>query len=325
MCSMRVLVFGRSGQLARALAFQARHHDPALDELRLLGRGELDLATLDPGTGLGGLPADLAESLVAFAPTHVVNAAAYTAVDRAESEPEAAFRLNRDAAGVVAGLARELSAALVHISTDYVYDGTKEGPYVETDRPNPRSVYGASKLAGEECVASIHPGAVILRTAWLYSPYGHNFVTTMLRLAEERPRLSVVCDQVGCPTSAMDLAGAILALLPQLSATPEAGTTSGVFHAAATGETSWHGFAEAIFAASRRLGGPSVPVDPIPGADYPTSAARPANSRLSCEKLHAVFGLLLPPWEQGLRDCITHLLRGDGAPVAQSAATGRCA
>lgn len=317
MCSMRVLVFGRSGQLARALALQAREHDPALDAIRLLGRGELDLAALEPGAGFESLPADLAESLVAFAPTHLVNAAAYTAVDRAESEPEAAFRLNRDGAGAVARLARGLSAALVHISTDYVYDGTKDGPYVETDRPDPRSVYGASKLAGEALVSEIHPGAVILRTAWLYSPYGHNFVKTMLRLAGERPRLSVVCDQVGCPTSAMDLATAVLALLPRLSAIPEAGVASGIFHAAATGETSWHGFAEAIFATSRRLEGPWVPVDPIPGADYPTPARRPANSRLSCEKVQSVFGLALPPWEQGLEDCLTHLLHDEGGPTGR--------
>jgi dTDP-4-dehydrorhamnose reductase len=318
---MRVLVFGQSGQLARALALRADRDDHAVAAFRAVGRSELDLAALEPGAGLAALPTDLAESLAAFAPTHVINAAAYTAVDRAERAPEAAMRLNRDGAGVVARMALELSSALVHISTDYVYDGTKDGPYVETDRPDPRSVYGASKLAGEACVAAIHPGAVILRTAWLYSPFGQNFVTTMLRLAGERPRLSVVCDQLGCPTSALDLAAAILALLRQLPGHARAHEASGIYHAAGQGEASWHGFAEAIFAAAQRLGGPSVPVDPIPGAAYPTPARRPVNSRLSCEKLHAAFGLRQPPWERGLDDCMAYLLSDENG----SPATRRCA
>jgi len=312
---MRVLIFGQSGQVARALAQHADGDARKVEAIRTLGRSDLDLSALDLAavearSGLDTMPAGLAASLTAFAPTHVVNAAAYTAVDLAESDPEAAFRLNRDAAGFVASLAGELSSALIHISTDYVYDGTKNGPYLETDRTSPRSIYGASKLAGEGLVMARHPGAVILRTAWIYAPVGRNFVKTMLRLAGERSRLSVVCDQVGCPTSASDLAAAILALMPQIPAGGSAHGKSGIFHAVAAGEASWHGFAEAIFEISRRLGGPWVPVDPISSEAYPTPARRPVNSRLCCEKLRAVFGVTLPPWKTGLEACLKDLLQG---------------
>jgi dTDP-4-dehydrorhamnose reductase len=291
---MRILVAGRSGQLARSLleaAFLARDI-----EVCALGRPSLDLLA----------PTSIPAALEATTPDLVVNAAAYTAVDAAERDAEAAFALNRDGAGALAAAAWERRCPIVHISTDYVFDGAKCEPYAEDDPPNPTSVYGRSKLAGEHAVAAANPHHVILRTAWLYSPWGRNFLLTILRLAKERPELRVVADQQGNPTYAAHLAAAILLLAPRLVA-PAGEPVWGIFHAVGSGATTWYGFAAAIVAAGARLGGPRVPVVAIPHDAYPTPAKRPPNSRLACAKLARVFGIELPRWEEGLAACMGRL------------------
>jgi dTDP-4-dehydrorhamnose reductase len=294
---MKLLVAGRSGQLARSLVEAAAGSRGI--EIAALGRPALDLRE----------EASIAAALAAVAPDLVVNAAAYTAVDAAEHDAQAAFALNRDGAGALAAAAWERGCPIVHVSTDYVFDGAKPEPYAEDDPPNPASVYGRSKLAGEQAVAAANPHHAILRTAWLYSAYGHNFFLTMLRLARERSELRVVADQYGNPTYAPHLATAILALAPQLRA-HAAEPVWGVFHAAASGETTWHGFAAAIVVAAAPLGVPQLPVVAIDHHAYPTPARRPANSRLACAKLERVFGIRLPPWQEGLAACMARLERG---------------
>jgi dTDP-4-dehydrorhamnose reductase len=236
-------------------------------------------------------------------PTLVVNAAAYTAVDKAESDPDAAFAINRDGAEALAAASHAAGCPIVHISTDYVFDGAKPAPYVETDPTNPTSVYGRSKREGEAAVAAANPRHVILRTAWLYAPYGQNFLRTMLRLARERPQLRVVDDQRGNPTYVPHLAQAVLSIAAQL----DESRAWGIYHIAAAGETTWAGFAARIVMAGARLGVPQVPVIPITTAEYPTPAKRPANSRLDCSKLERMFDLRLPPWQQGVEACIARL------------------
>lgn len=245
-------------------------------------------------------PDSLAACFRAANPCLVVNAAAYTAVDAAETDAEAAYRANRDGPARLARLCREADIPLIHISTDYVFDGTKPAPYVEIDPTGPQGVYGASKLAGENAVIASGAKAVILRTAWVYAATGKNFLLTMLNLARTRDRLTVVADQQGCPTAADDLAGVILAIAARIERDGWQERFGGVFHAAGSGETTWHGFASAIFAAAARHGVRVPQVDPIPTSAYPTPARRPANSRLDCAKLHAVFGLSLPVWHDSM-------------------------
>ena len=291
----RVLVVGKSGQLATALTERAEaRRIPAM----CVGRPEVDIATMD------GLP----DEAVAFAPTIVVNAAAYTAVDKAEDEEGAAFAVNAEGAGRVAAVAKKLGVPVIHISTDYVYDGAKPEPYVEADPPRPLGVYGRSKLAGEEAVAKATDRHMILRTAWVFSPFGRNFVKTMLTLAETRDRLTIVDDQRGSPTYALDLADAILTIAEKIAETGWQQHYRGVFHAANGGETTWQGLAREAFAASAALGGPTAAADPIPTSQYPTAAARPLNSRLDCTKLKDVFGIELPDWWVGVRDCVGRLV-----------------
>jgi dTDP-4-dehydrorhamnose reductase len=292
--ALRIFVIGRGGQIARSL-----HEAAAGAPDIVLGCGarpELDL--LRPDTVL--------PEMRAFAPNVVVNAAAYTAVDRAESEPEAALAINRDGAGAVAEAADRLGAPLIHLSTDYVFDGGKSGPYVETDPTNPQSVYGRSKLEGEMAVAAAAGRHVILRTAWVYAPFGANFVRTMLRLGAERERLSVVDDQVGCPTYAPDVAGGILSIARQITAGWR-GEHRGVTHLAGPDALSWCAFARRIIAETAKHGGRCTPVDAIAAADYPTPARRPANSRLATDRLAAVFGMRLPPLDQSLAACLARL------------------
>jgi dTDP-4-dehydrorhamnose reductase len=291
---MRLLVAGAQGQLARALVDAARACDDF--SVAALGRPQLDLADA----------ASIARAIASVRPDLIVNAAAYTAVDKAESEPEAAFAINRDGAGALAAAARAAGCPIIHVSTDYVYDGTKREPYVETDATNPTGVYARSKLEGEIAIAATHAEHIILRTAWLYAPYGQNFLRTMLRLARERPQLRVVADQHGNPTYVPHLADAILAIAMQLGSS---GPTrpSGIYHATASGETTWHGFATAIIGAAARVGVPQVPVVAITTPEYPTPAKRPANSRLDCGKLARTFGVRLPPWQQGVAECIAEL------------------
>ncbi len=289
---MRLAVTGKNGQVVSAL--QAFANDEL--EIVTLGRPELDLAR----------PETVAKVLYDAKPDVVVSAAAYTAVDRAESEPEVAFAVNRDGARAVAKAAKELGIPVIHLSTDYVFDGTKGSPYVESDPTAPSSVYGHSKLEGENAVADANPNHVILRTAWVYSEHGDNFVKTMLRLGESQDEVNVVADQFGCPTSANDIATAIVAIAGKLSSDPSA-RLRGVFHLSGTGETNWAGFAKQIFKFSAENGGKSIIVNDITTAQYPTPARRPANSRLDCNKLDEVHGIRLPSWQTSTRAVVTAL------------------
>lgn len=291
---MRIAVTGKSGQVVNALIERggAAGHD-----VIALGRPDMDLSD----------PASVACALEAAAPDVVVSAAAYTAVDKAEGEAELAHAVNGAGAGAVARAARALGVPVIHVSTDYVFDGTLDRPYRESDPTGPTGVYGASKLAGEQAVLAEHgDNAAILRVAWVYSPYGANFVKTMLRVAGDRDEVSVVADQVGNPTSALDIADGILLVAANLTASDDP-ALRGVFHMTARGEASWADFAQAIFAASASVGGPSATVRRITTADYPTSATRPANSRLDCARIAAVHGVTLPDWQGALTTVVTRL------------------
>lgn len=292
---MKIVVTGREGQVARSLLERGPE---AGHEVVALGRPVLDLAAA---------PESIVAAIGAAEPDILVSAAAYTAVDRAESEPEAAFAINEAGARAVARGARELGVPLVHLSTDYVFAGDQPAPYVEGDATGPAGVYGASKLAGEAAVLSEHDNSAILRTAWVFSPFGSNFVKTMLRLGGERGEIAVVSDQRGNPTSALDIADGILAVAGNLAANDEPGLR-GVFHMTAEGEASWAEFAEAIFAASAGAGGPAAHVRHIGTADYPTPARRPANSRLDCTKLAATHGVRLPHWRSSTERLVKRLL-----------------
>jgi dTDP-4-dehydrorhamnose reductase len=293
-----ILVVGRTGQLAHELR---RATWPAGVAPDFRDRAQLDLAR----------PEAARETVVAARPDIVVNAAAYTAVDAAEADREAAFAVNRDGPAALADACREIGAALVHISTDYVFDGGKSGPYAEDDPVNPLSVYGASKEAGEAAIRARLDRHVILRTAWVYSPVGHNFVKTMLRLGAERDLLRVVDDQHGCPTAAADLAAAVTHVCAALAAGRADGEPGGcgTFHFCGAGITTWHGFAEEIFlqAARRGLKTPRL-VEPIATADYPTPAPRPRNSVLDCTKIARVYGIVAPPWQPALSLCLDELV-----------------
>ena len=277
-----ILVTGGAGQVATELA--------ALGGNRIVrvGRPEFDFDR----------PDSIAATFDRVRPAAVVNAAAWTAVDAAEAEEAAAFRANRDGPAALARLCAATDVPLIHLSTDYVFDGRKPTPYVETDPTGPMGAYGRSKLAGEQAVLGAGGRAVVLRTAWVYNATGKNFVRTMLAAALKTDTLRVVADQQGSPTHAADMAAAILAVLDRMADwRPEYG---GVFHAAGTGSTTWHGFAEAIFTEAAQHGRRKPTVVPIATADWPTPAARPANSRLDCTKLSHVFGVQLPPWQPSL-------------------------
>jgi dTDP-4-dehydrorhamnose reductase len=276
-----LLVTGGSGQLATALARAA----PGL--VRVVGRPAFDF---DRPDSVGRLFDDEVPALV-------VNAAAWTAVDLAESDREAAWRANAEGPARLASLCARHGTQLIHISTDYVFDGAKGVPYVETDPVNPTGVYGASKLAGEHAVLAALPAAVVLRTAWVYAENGKNFVRTMLNAATRMERLRVVADQHGSPTNANDLAQAVLKVADRMLG---AGGVGGIYHATGSGETTWHGFATAIFEAAGRHGWKVPTVGPIATADWPTPAKRPADSRLDCAKLEAAFGARLPDWRASL-------------------------
>ena len=251
--------------------------------------------------------ARLLRAVINFNPDLVVNAAAYTAVDKAEDDREAAFAVNRDGAAAVAAAAQAAEAPLIHLSTDYVFDGSKRKPYFETDPTNPLGVYGESKLAGEIAVASCANNHIILRTSWVCSPIGHNFVKTMLRLARERDEVAVVDDQWGAPTFAADLAAAIMSIGDKL-ASVDSSRVSGIYHAASAGETTWCGFAREIMVQSAAKGGPACRVRAIASSEYPTRAKRPQNSRFDCSKLKQVFGIGLPAWQTSLDTCLDILI-----------------
>jgi dTDP-4-dehydrorhamnose reductase len=292
--SIRIVVTGRHGQVARALT----EAGPQLNvEVVPLGRPELDL----------GVPETIGFALTAAAPDIIVNAAAYTAVDQAEQEPERADAINATGAGTVAAAARSLGVPIIHLSTDYVFDGFKATPYSEADEVAPAGVYGASKLAGEQAVAVIAFDHVILRTGWVYAPYGKNFVRTMLALAQTRNEVRVVGDQLGCPTYAPDIAVAIIAVARNLLSKPNDPQLRGIFNLAGSGETSWADFAASIFAILARKGIRTPVLTPISSADYPTAARRPPNSRLDCSKLAHLHGIELPSWRSSLRSCLERL------------------
>lgn len=295
---MRLLVTGANGQVGWELA---RSLMP-LGDVVALGRDRCDLAR----------PESLAALVAEVAPDVIVNAAAYTAVDRAESEERLATTINGDAPGELARAAKAAGALLVHYSTDYVFDGSQASPYAEDDPVSPLNAYGRSKLAGETAIRGSGCDHLILRTTWVFASRGANFVRTMLRLGAEREALRVVADQVGAPTWARNIADATALIIAQAQRErDESRFASGVFNLTSRGATSWHGFAEAIFAAAReRLPRNALTVRdvaPIPSSDYPTPAARPANSVLAPARLQARFGLAMPRWEDALVRCLDEI------------------
>ncbi len=238
------------------------------------------------------------------APRVVINAAAYTAVDKAESEPDRAQQINGTAPGILAEEAKHCGALLVHYSTDYIYDGAKRTPYVETDPPNPLSAYGRSKLNGDQAIQQAGGEHLIFRLCWVYGARGQNFMLTMMRLAREREKLRIVQDQVGCPTWSRLIAETTGLVLNQVLAAKEPGAFTGAYHLAACGETSWHGFAKAIIGLMPAEGKKCAEVQPITTPEYPLPARRPPYSVLNCDKLKNTFGLQLPDWEESLKDVL---------------------
>jgi len=290
--SAAVLVLGSSGQLGGELLAASW---PA--GWQVIGRSHADLDITRRDDVM--IAIETAERAGAGL---VINAAAYTAVDKAESESDRAFATNRDGAAHVASACARARLPLVHLSTDYVFDGTKQKPYVETDAPNPINVYGSSKLAGERAVQNALAEHVNLRTSWVYSARGHNFVKTILRLATERDEVRVVNDQFGCPTSARDLAGAIAAIAERIVTT---GAPWGTYHCAGHGRASWVDFANAVLASSRTLAHRRAV--PIPTAQYPTAAQRPAESELDSSHFARTFGITLPSWRESVARVVSEL------------------
>jgi len=288
---MRILVTGTEGQLARSLVERSQLH-PGI-ELVTIGRPHLDLEQ----------PGSAAAAIDQASPDIVINAAAYTAVDQAEDEPERAFRINADAAGEVAGAASKAGAAVIHVSTDYVFDGGGMGPYREDAAVNPLGVYGRSKLSGEEQVRAANPRHAIVRTAWVYSPFGRNFVKSIMAASGVRDRLTVVDDQRGSPSSALDLADGLLAMAKSGEGWGE------TYHLAGSSEASWCEFAREIMAQCAANGLPHVPVDPIRTEDWPTRAVRPRNSVLDSSKFELAFGFAMPDWRTSLRAIVERLAR----------------
>jgi dTDP-4-dehydrorhamnose reductase len=291
---MKILVTGAEGQLARSLVERAA----ARSHMRLvaLGRPRLDLAREGSATS----------AIEALRPDIVVNAAAHTAVDTAEDEPQLAFRINAEAAGEVAAAAAGVGARVVQVSTDYVFDGRNKDPYREGDPTHPLGVYGASKLAGEERVRGANPRHTIVRTAWLYSPFGRNFVRTIMDAALVRDVLTVVDDQLGSPTSALDLAEGLLAMTDGWKDSPEVGTGE-TYHLAGRGVASWCALADHVMGECRARGLASAEVRPIGTADWPTRAARPANSVLDSGKFASDFGFIMPDWRSSVSSVVARI------------------
>ena len=289
----RVLILGAHGQLG----IELQRTFLSAEEVTALGRDTCDLSR----------PETIRKAIAEAHPEIVLNAAAYTAVDRAESEQELAMRVNGEAVGVLAEETRKLNAMLVHYSTDYVFDGSKTQPWVEGDAPNPINVYGASKLAGERNIEQAGGRHLIFRTSWLYSPHGQNFLRTMLQLGQERETLRVVNDQIGAPTTAAELAMGTRVVIDRLDADDslQSGDWSGIYHMTCAGKTSWCGFAQEIFYRSVPPEHKPWPeVVGIPDTEYPTPAKRPKNSVLSNAKLLARFGVALPSWEEALAETL---------------------
>ncbi|MBF7142231.1 dTDP-4-dehydrorhamnose reductase [Pseudomonas sp. LY10J] len=285
---LKVLLVGANGQVTTELQQRLR----GKVELHVVSSTDLNLTQ----------PEAIREKVRALRPGLIINPAAHTAVDKAESERDLAFAINATAPGILAEEAKALGALLIHYSTDYVFDGSKAEPYVETDPTAPLGVYGQSKLAGEQAIQAVGGQHLILRTSWVYAAHGRNFLLTMQRLLQERPELKVVADQIGAPT----WAGSIAQSTVQLVERWQAGNPGewGVYHLTNSGETSWFGFAQAIGEQLRNAGKPCASLVPIPSSQYPTPAQRPLNSRLECGKLQAQWGVTQPHWQDALLECL---------------------
>jgi len=290
---MRIAVTGAKGQVAMSLMERTNR------DIEIVPLSRPTFALEDRQAVLAGIKA--------ARPDVVVNAAAYTAVDKAEEEEELAIRVNGEGTGHVAEAAAKIGAPLLHLSTDYVFDGALDRPYREDDPTGPTGAYGRSKLIGERLVAERCPNGAILRTAWIYSPFGANFVRTMLRLNETREEVGVVADQRGNPTSALDIADALLAIAKRLRE-DSSPAFRGVFHLTGSGEATWADLAETVFQEARARGRRLTRVKRIATADYPTPARRPANSRLDSAKLRRVYGLALPDWRGSVAVCCARLI-----------------
>lgn len=291
---MRVLVCGAQGQVARALqeCGTSSPHD-----IICLGRPELDITN----------PELVQDVFLNGNFDTVINAAAYTAVDLAETQQDEANAVNSHGAAILAKCANAFGCPIIHLSTDYVYDGASSTPYTEAMNVAPLGVYGRSKLQGEMSVKNSNAKHLILRTAWVYSPFGKNFVKTMLRLAEDRDEVSVVADQVGSPTYAIDIASSLLQLVDHISSRTVSEIEWGIYHLAGNGYAAWADVAEAVFQASGDLGGPTAAVKRISSAEYPTPVKRPSNSRLDTSKLYNNFKIRLPNWQDSVRRCVVRL------------------
>jgi dTDP-4-dehydrorhamnose reductase len=290
MTSPTILVIGKIGQVG----WELRRTLAALGRVVSVDYPEIDLTSAD----------SIRKWVQETAPAAVVNAAAYTAVDKAETEVERCRAINGLAPGILAEETRKLGGLLVHYSTDYVFDGTKGSAYVEDDQPNPLGFYGRTKLEGDRGVEQTGVDHLIFRLCWVYGARGQNFMLTMMRLAREREALRVVSDQVGCPTWSRMIAETTALALGQVLRAPDRERFNGTYHLAAAGQTSWHGFAQAIIDGMPPEGKKCTRVEPITTAQYPLPAKRPAYSVLSCEKLQRVFGLRLPPWDESLNQVL---------------------
>lgn len=290
----QLFCIGKSGQVARAL--QERCAAQAI-ELTAIGRPDVDLLK----------PESLKAAIETAAPKVVINAAAYTQVDQAETDQDAAFALNADGPKQLAEICAGLNLPLIHISTDYVFDGAGTAPFLETDQTAPINVYGASKLAGEAHVRAALTQHVILRTSWVYSPFGANFVKTMLRLARDRGEVSVVDDQIGSPTSALEIADVIIEISQAIS-TRAGERVFGTYHFTSDGAASWADVAEEIFSVYEERTGCKITLNRIPSSDYPTPAARPLNSRLDTRKITDTLGITPRPWRESVRETVNRLM-----------------
>jgi dTDP-4-dehydrorhamnose reductase len=303
----RILIFGCSGQVG----WELRRKLACLGHVTASEYPDVDFSE----------PDSIRRAVEAADPTVIVNAAAYTAVDKAESEPELAAAINGTAPGVLAEEAKRRACLLVHYSTDYVFNGSKQGAYVETDEPDPVNVYGMTKLAGDRAIQAVGGDYLILRTSWVYGARGNNFLLTMLRLAGERPELRIVDDQIGAPTSSDSIAQATACILAQLLAPHGARFEgrSGIYNLTCSGETSWFGFAKALLTRSAEISELAIPnLIPIATSEFARPARRPANSRLSCQRLEEEFGLRMPHWEVALSLVLETLLEraSSGSPVS---------
>jgi dTDP-4-dehydrorhamnose reductase len=302
---LKIVIVGRNGQLA----WEANQRFQGLGQIICVGRPQFDLLDLN----------GLREEIRSIKPAVIVNAAAYTAVDQAESEPEAAMKINSEAPVAMAEEAKRFDALFITYSTDYVFDGKNATPYTESDPTASVNVYGASKLSGEQAVEAVGGNCLIFRTSWVYGARGKNFLKTILKLAAERPELRIVDDQVGAPTASRDLADATRKIIEQLVAKSASEQVSigqalddrrGIYHMTSAGSVSWYGFAAAIVEEMRKRGlskGTLAKLVPIPSSEYPTPAARPHNSRLCNEKLKNAFGVMLPPWRESLASVMEEL------------------